>query len=87
MLADLMNTYTEQIASIQFILLFVNVVLHIIFAGAVAKDTGILAKQGIHTLLVSPIVWAFATLVGGVFIAVIYWFMHHSTLTRPSYKE
>ena len=86
MIADLMRTYSEQIASVQFILLFVNVILHIIFAGAVAKDTGLLVKQGARTLLVSPIVWAFATLIGGVFIAVIYWFMHHSTLTRPIHK-
>lgn len=86
MITDLMKTYSEQIASIQFILLFVNIILHVIFAGAVAKDAGTLVKRGTHTLLVSPIVWAFSTLIGGVFIAVIYWFMHHSTLTRPSYK-
>lgn len=87
MITDLMHTYSEQIASVQFVLLFVNVLLHIIFAGAVAKDAGVLIKQGFHTLLVSPIVWAFATLIGGVFIAVIYWLMHHSTLTRQSYKK
>lgn len=63
-------------------MLAINVILHVVFAGAVAKDSGEFAKQGYKTSLVSGITWAFATLVGGVFIAAIYWFIHHSTITR-----
>ena len=40
------------------------------------------AKMGQKTLLVSPYIWAFSVLVGGVFTAVVYWLMHYSTLTR-----
>lgn len=82
MLQDLLNAYADPIASIEFIILGISAIIHIIFAGAVAKDAGELVKQGYHPMLVSGIVWAFATLIGGVFVAAIYWFMHHSKLTR-----
>ncbi len=82
MLDTLVETYSAQLTSIYYLILLVNVFLHIVFAGAVAKDGGRLQKLGQKTLLVSPYIWAFAVLVGGVFTAVVYWLMHHSTLTR-----
>ena len=68
--------------TLSLILLLINGILHVIFAGSVAKDGGRLAKNGTNTCLVSGLTWAFATLVGGVFVAAIYWFIHHSSLTR-----
>lgn len=82
MLENLLTAYTDQIASIQFLVIAINTIIHIIFAGAVAKDAGELVKGGQHPMLVSGVVWAFATLVGGVIVAAIYWFIHHSKLTR-----
>jgi len=79
MLSNVVEMYGTQI---YYFILLVNVVLHIIFAGAVAKDAGALHKRGQKTLLVSGHTWAFAALVGGVVTAAIYWFMHHSTFTR-----
>lgn len=76
------NFYQTQLSSLSYLILFINGVLHLIFAGAVAKDAGKLQKMGQKTLLVSPAVWAFAVLVGGVLTAVLYWLMHHSSLTR-----
>ncbi|GAB4391960.1 MAG: hypothetical protein Tsb005_03950 [Gammaproteobacteria bacterium] len=76
------QTYANEIASFSLMITVINIILHFIFAGAVAKDAGRMTQVGERTLLVSGITWAFATLIGGVMIAAIYWFMHHSTLTR-----
>lgn len=66
-----------EIQTIQFILLILNAILHIIFSGAVAKDCGRLAKDQHNICLVSGTTWAMATLVGGPLVAVGYWFIHH----------
>lgn len=66
-----------ELPSIQLMLLIVNAILHVIFAGAVAKDAGAMVKRNLHPHLVSGVTWAFATLLGGPIIAVGYWFMHH----------
>jgi uncharacterized membrane protein (UPF0182 family) len=82
MTQQLLQGLNNSIHTILLLVTFINVVLHLIFASAVAKDAGELTKLGRSTYLVSGIVWAFATLVGGVFIAVAYWLMHYSTLAR-----
>ncbi len=81
MIYELFQKLTEQVANIEIIFLVVNAVLHFIFASAVAKDAGNLSKLNQRPLLVSGLSWAFATLVGGVCIAAIYWLIHHSKLT------
>lgn len=82
MLMDLLRAYSTQIATLQLLLLVLTAILHIIFAGAVARDSGELIKSGQKPVLVTGITWAFATLVGGVFVAAVYWFIHHSKITR-----
>ncbi len=84
MLDEIMQRYGNQILSIQYLLLLINALLHVIFAGAVARDAGNMDKVGQRPVLVSAATWAFATLIGGVITAAIYWFIHHSTLTRPT---
>ena len=75
---------STQMHSVEFMMMGINAIIHILFAGAVARDAGLLRKRGIPTYLVSSMTWAFATLVGGVFIAAVYWFMHHLNLTGKS---
>ena len=82
MFSSLLQAYSSQIATLQLFLLIVSVILHIIFAGAVAKDSGELIKTGQKPVLVSGVTWAFATLIGGVFVAAVYWLIHHSKITR-----
>lgn len=84
---SLFSQFSEQIATLNLLLVFINGLLHIIFAGAVAKDAGQLTKLGVKPWLVSGMTWAFATLMGGVLIAGLYWTMHHSSLARASSRD
>ena len=79
----ILNHYQHSLDAFQQILWIINAFIHLLFAGAVAKDCGYLTKRGIKPILVSPSTWAFTTLIGGVWVAGLYWFLHHSTLTRP----
>ncbi|OCH96935.1 hypothetical protein A8135_04655 [Legionella jamestowniensis] len=84
---ELINQYEGQIVTLQYLLMLINALLHVLFAGAVARDAGNLYQLGQRPALVSAATWAFATLLGGVITATIYWFIHHSTLTRPTIRE
>ena len=60
-----------------FCLTLLVAVVHVSFAVAVFLNARRLPRKPI---LVLPIVWALATLLGGVFVAAVYWVMHHSRL-------
>jgi len=87
MLNELSQQFGSQIQNLMILLMIVNAIIHLVFAGGIARDAGNLYKLGQKTALVSAPTWAFATLIGGVFVAAVYWFIHHSTLTRPNVKE
>lgn len=83
MLQELAQQYSHSIQTFYLMILVINGLIHVLFAGAVAKDAGQMQKMGQRPALVSAPTWAFATLLGGVFVGAVYWFIHHSTLTRP----
>jgi len=56
--------------------------IHIIFALAVHRDAASLNRQGTGTIFASPLIWSLSVLIGGVFLAAIYWAMHHSAFRR-----
>lgn len=87
MLPELAQKFDNQIQTFYYLILLINALLHLIFAGAVARDAGQLYKIDQKPALVSAASWAFATLIGGVVTAAIYWFIHHSTITRPTSRE
>lgn len=87
MLAELANQYGNQIQTFFYLITLINGILHVVFAGGVARDAGNLYRLGQKPVLVSAATWAFATLIGGVLTATIYWILHHSTLTRPTMRE
>lgn len=87
MLTDIAQQFSNQIQAVYLLLGLINALLHVIFAGAVARDAGQLYKLGQRPALVSDASWDFATLIGGIMTAGIYWFIHHSTLTRPTTRE
>jgi hypothetical protein len=84
MLNEFVKLFVTQIESFLYLIMLINGVLHLIFAAAVARDTGNLNRLGQKPVLVSGSTWAFATLIGGVFVAATYWILHYSTLTRPT---
>ena len=87
MLNELASQFSTQIQTFFYLIMLINGVLNVIFAGAVARDAGNIYRIGQKPVLVSAATWAFATLIGGVFTATIYWILHHSTLTRPAMRE
>lgn len=63
---------------------FATALVHIVFAWSIWQDSKWQRVQLQRaTFLVPGWIWALATLLGGVFVAAIYWLIHHSTL-RPS---
>jgi len=79
---DWITSFSDQVNAITASFVIINAIIHIIFSGAVARDAGNLRKRGKETILVSGLTWAFATLAGGVFVAVIYWLLHHLKITN-----
>ena len=59
------------------------VVLHILIAIGVHHDATDRAAAGRKLWLVGSQTWTFATLLGGITTAAIYWMVHHSMLARP----
>jgi uncharacterized membrane protein len=79
---NLVAQFSPFFSSFTVLIPCINLILHILFASAVAKDAGNLSKINRTPYLVSGVTWAFATLLGGVFVAGLYWLIHYSTLAR-----
>ncbi len=77
-----LKNYQHIWQTFEGMLWLINGFIHLLFAGAVARDCGELTKRGIKPILVSPATWAFTALIGGVWVGGLYWLLHHSTLTR-----
>lgn len=65
---------------VMVVFLTLLLVVHIGFALGVHKDA---EARPDGPALVSPTLWAIATLLGGVITAAVYWLLHHSTLSKP----
>ena len=80
---------SEQILLFSIVFYFLVALINLMFAIAVyfdAKDLFRKTPEG--TFFVGAIIWALATLLGGVFVAGLYWVIHHSTLNpNRNYEE
>ena len=77
-----LKNYQHTLETLKQILWLIDAFVHLLFAGAVAKDCGYMIKRGMRPILVSPSTWAFTALIGGVWAAGLYWVLHHSSLMR-----
>ena len=57
------------------------IIVHISFAVAIFRDATSLPSSR-KPIFVGRTIWLLATLVGGIFVATIYWVMHHSRLNQ-----
>ena len=62
--------------------LIATALVHIGFAVAVGQDAARLRREGSGPLIAGPFLWSCATLLGGVFVAGLYWAVNHSALSR-----
>lgn len=61
----------------------ITALIHIAFSFAVLNDANSLKSTNSNKLqFVSPFFWMLAVLFGGVFVAGMYWVIHHSTLNK-----
>ncbi len=80
------SLYSGQLAFAWVITVAVlTAIVHIGFALAVLIDTGLMRRHlRRRTVLVGAGLWALAALLGGVWVAAVYWLLHHSTLFPSS---
>ena len=74
-----MEFWATSLSGISIIIMVLTVIVHWCFAVAVFLYARKLPRGPI---LVLPIVWSIATLLGGVFVALVYWVIHHSRLNQ-----
>ncbi len=60
------------------------IIVHVSLAIAVFQRASALERERARSPLGAPIIWALATLMGGVLTVLAYWFIHHSTLSPQS---
>ena len=87
---DIMETFTVNVTgghwglpvgAIAICSSIIVIVVNIAFAVAVFRDAARLLGSR-KPIFVGRLIWFLATLVGGVFVAGIYWIMHHSRLNE-----
>ena len=93
---DIMETFTVNVTgghwglpvgAIAICAAVITFIVHIAFAIAVFRDATYLRdprnlRAPRKPIFVGRIIWFLGTLVGGIFVATIYWLMHHSRLNQ-----
>lgn len=93
---DIMETFTVNVTgglwslpvgAIAICASVITLIVHIAFAMAVFRDATYLRdprnlRVPRKPIFVGRMIWFLGTLVGGMFVAGIYWIMHHSRLNQ-----
>ena len=87
---DIMETFTVNVTgglwslpvgAIAICASVITLIVHIAFAIALFRDATNLPADR-KPIFVGPMIWFLGALVGGMFVAAIYWVMHHSRLNQ-----
>lgn len=87
---DIMETFTVDVTgglwslpvgAIAICASVIALIVHIAFAIALFRDATNLPTHR-KPIFVGPMIWFLGALVGGMFVAAIYWVMHHSRLNQ-----
>lgn len=81
-MSDYINTLNMSVMQFHSIILILIVLLHILIATGIARDIGSMAKRQIPPVLLSSSAWVLAGLLTGVWGLLVYWIIHHSSLSR-----
>jgi phosphate/sulfate permease len=68
-------------------ILVIGVIINVLFAAGVGNDANELRREGGRTQIAGQAVWVLATLLGGVFVAAVYWLIHRSALSRVELRH
>ena len=79
--------YSTGLSNLLMPFALANLVLHILVAIGVYNDSTDRVAAGRKLWFVGIQAWTFATLLGGMTTAAIYWMIHHSMLARPETSD
>lgn len=77
---EAMEFWAKSVSGISILIVLLTAIVHVCFGVAVYLDAKRLRRKPI---LVPPVVWSLAAILGGLFVAAVYWVIHHSRL-NPS---
>ncbi len=81
-MGEFVNLFGSTISQFQFILMILMVILHVFIAAGIARDVGQLQKRQLAPLFLPGSVWVLAGLLSGLLGLLVYWLIHHSSLSR-----
>ena len=76
------SQFMQTVSTLSVVIMLVSALVHVLFAAGIARDVNSFTRRNITTQLVPGSVWVIATLIGGVWVALAYWVVHHSSLSR-----
>lgn len=79
---DFLNIFNNSLLQFHSLLLILMVLLHILIAAGIARDIGSLAKRQIPPIMLAGSIWVLAGLITGIWGLLVYWLVHHSSISR-----
>lgn len=77
-----LTTLVSSFGSWSVLTMIGTVIVHLAFSASVYNDANTFKNENGNTVLVGPIIWSLSVLIGGVFVALTYWVIHHSAISK-----